>query len=242
MLREMKVKVVEKDKRSNPVEPLQMLFDALKKRAGSEKFVLKAVESWIEDMSRRDPEDDDTHSEMIGSLSDDLIDLMSEKIYLATLIEACEEKAEAAKRRHTTVKDRFKQVICDRFDLPDDEPIKVDIEGLRILSGDRGARIEEIKGEVEKLFGADEAEFMGIVKDEGEDTFKGDLATLLMGDGREDVVKLCNAIFKATEKDQAFLKKVSDDEDVPKPIRALADNVITERGLKCRIKRIIEWS
>lgn len=243
MLREIKVKTVEKDKRSDPFEPLGRLFDALEERGGSEKFVLKAVRSCIEDMSQCGSEDNDVHGEVIGPLFDhELVDLLAEKIYLETLIGACEEKAEAAKRRHRTVRDRFKQVVCDRFDLPDAEPIKVHIGTMTVLRGDREARIEEIKGEVETLFTADEAELMGLIKNEGEDTFQGDLAKVLMGDRREDVIKLCNALFDASEKDKPFLQKVRDDEDVPKPIRVLTDHIIKERGIKCRMKRIIEWS
>jgi hypothetical protein len=236
------MKVVAKEKISNPVEALEMLFDALKKCAGAEKFFLKPVEGWMEDMKRRDSEKDDTHGEIIGCLSDqDQVDLLAEKIYLETLIGACEGKAEAAKRRHRTVKDRFKQVICDRFNLPDDEPIKVDIKNMKVLRGDREARIEEIKSDVCKLFEAQEDELKDIIHKEGEGTLEADLATVLMGEHKEDTIKLCNELFQVTERDREFLEKVINDDDVPKPIRAVAEFIKRERGIGCRREMIIEW-
>jgi hypothetical protein len=236
------MEAIAKDRVSTYVGPLAKLFDALQERAGSEKFVQKAVRSFIEDFSRSDSEGDDTHGEMIGSLSDqDLVDLLAEKIYLETLIGACEEKAEAAKRRHRTVKDRFKQVVCDRFDLPDDEPIKVDIENMKVLRGDREARIEEIKSDVCKLFEAQEDELKDIIHKEGEGTLEADLATVLMGEHKEDTIKLCNELFQVTERDREFLEKVINDDDVPKPIRAVAEFIKRERGIGCRREMIIEW-
>jgi len=228
---------------SSPVKPSEMLFEALEERALSEKFVQKAVKSRIEDMNRRDSEDDNTLGEMIGSLSDqELVSLLAEKIYLETLIDACESKISAAKWRHKTVMERFKQKVCDRFDLPDDEPIKVDIGNMRVLRGDRAARVEGLKNAVEQLFEADTEELKEIIRKEGEGTLDGDLAAVLMGDHREATIKLCNELFQATQMDREFLEKVINDEDIPKPIRAIAEYVMKERGLGCRKKKIIEWS
>lgn len=242
MVKEMTMRAVVKEKILNPVEPLNVLFDALEKRAGSEKFIQKAVGSCIEDLKQCDTEGADTHGEVIGSLSDqDLIDLLAEKIYLEVLIEACESKISAAKWRHKTVKERFKQVVCDRFDLPDDEPIKVDIENMKVLRGDREARIEDIKSDVCRLFESDEEELKEIIRKEGEGTLEADLANVLMGDHREETIKLCNEVFQATDRDREFLEKVMNDEDVPKPIKAIAEFIMKERGIECKTEKIIEW-
>jgi len=221
-------------------EPLDRLFDALKAKAESDIFIQKAIEQCIEDLGRCDDGDDSDHGEFIGSVSDqDLIELLAEKIFLEIVIEACESKISRAKWRLKTVSNRFKQMVCDRFDLPDDEPIKVDLESMKVLKGDREARIEHLKNEVETILKADAEELKEFHNKEG--TLEGDLADLIMGGHRENTVKLCDEIFKATQKDREFLEKVIDDEDVPKPIRIIADFVWKERGIGCRKKKIIEW-
>lgn len=236
------MKAVSKNAIFQKYDPLQMLFDALEVRTGSDQFIQKAIGSCIEDLKQRDVKADDTHGENIGSLSDqDLIDLLAEKIYLEIVIESCETKISAAKCRHKTVRDRFKQVVCDRFDLPDDEPIKVDIENMKVLRGDREARIKSLKNEVDELFEADVEELKEIIRRESEGTLEGDLAIALMGDNREDTIKLCNELFKATDMDREFLEKVVNDEHLPKPIKAIAEFVMKERGIGCRKKKIIEW-
>ncbi|KKL19492.1 hypothetical protein LCGC14_2464920 [marine sediment metagenome] len=236
------MKILAKEKRSYQVAPLKVLFEALEERAEAEKFVQKAIGSCIEDLKQHDLKADETQGEVIGSLSDqDLIDLLAEKIYLETLIEACETKISAARWRHKTVRERFKQVVGDRFDLPDDEPIKVDIENMKVLRGDREARIEDIRGDVCRLFEADEEELKEIIRKKGEGSLEGDLATVLMEDHREETIKLCNEIFQATGRDRDFLAKVINDEDIPKAIMAIAEFVMKERGLECRKEKIIEW-
>ena len=195
------MKVVINEKIANHWKPLDLLCETLAKMAESEKFIQKTVQSCVEDLNRRDLEGADTHGEVIGSLSDqDLIGLLAEKIYLETLIDACESKIAAAKWRHKTVRERFKQMVCDRFDLPDDEPIKVDIENMRVLRGDREARIESLKNEVDGLFEADREELKDIIRKKGEETLEGDLASVLMSGHREETIKLCNEVFQATGK------------------------------------------
>jgi len=236
------MRAVANDKRSNPIEPLEMLFDALKKRAGSENFIRKAMKSLIEDFNSQNPVDAGSHDVVIGALADrDLINLLAEKIYLETLADACESKISAAKWRHRTVSERFKQMVCDRFDLPDDEPIKVDIDNMRVLKGDREKRIDSLKTEIEQLFEAEEEKLKEIVRTKDEGTLECDMATVLIGDHRQEAIKLCNEIFQATERDREFLEKVMNDGDVPDPISAIAAIIMKERGITCRKEKTIEW-
>lgn len=227
---------------SNPGESLERLIKELEKKVNADQFIHKAVKEKIDDLNHCDSEDNDTRGVMIGSLSDqDLIDLLGEEIYLSTLIQACEKKAEAAKRRHRTVMDRFKQIVCDRFDLPDDEPIKIDIKNMKVLRGDREARIEDVKSDVYKLFEAEEEELKKVIRKEGEGNLESDLAILLMGDRKEASINLCKEVFQAKEEDREFLEKVMNDDDVPKPIRVIAEFIMKERKITCRREKIIEW-
>jgi len=98
------MKVVDKEKTSNPVEHLRVLFETREGRAVSERFIQKAIKSYRENLNSRDPEGVDNQEEVLGSLSDhDLIDLLAEGIYLETLIDACESKISAAKWRYMMV-------------------------------------------------------------------------------------------------------------------------------------------
>jgi len=235
---------IETEKRQDPGEARVMFFKALVQRAESEKFLQNSVNRWIEDFKNQKGTGNGTQDEILGSISDPaLIDLIAEQIYLEVIKEACESKLSAAKTRSETVKERTKQVLCDRFDLPDDEPVKVDISGMQVLRGDREERIEGFKKEIDRFCGADEEELRAFVKKKGEGSLEADLAILLTGDRKGEVIKLCDEIFQATAGDEDFLEKVKNDDDIPKPIRAMAEFVMTERGLqKCLRKMFIEWN
>ena len=235
------MRALSKEKFSTSAKTLNMLCVALEELSKSEKFVEKAIKNCIEDLrSHNDEGSNDT--KIICLLSDqDLIDLLAEKIYLETLADACESKISAAKWRHRTVSERFKQMVCDRFDLPDDEPIKVDIDNMRVLKGDREKRIDSLKTEIEQLFEAEEEKLKEIVRTKDEGTLECDMATVLIGDHRQEAIKLCNEIFQATERDREFLEKVMNDGDVPDPISAIAAIIMKERGITCREEKTIEW-
>jgi len=224
------------------LKPSDLFFDALSRKAESENIVQKAVTKNIADLSQVDFEVTSEDGISIGFITNhDLIDLLAEQIYLETLIEACESKVSSARLRHQTVKDRFKQVVCDQFDLPDDEPIKVDLGNMKILRGDREERISRLKNQIEEILASGSETLKEILQKEGKGTPEGDLAELIMDGHKEKVVALCNEVFKADKQDGEFLEKVIDDEDVPKPIRYIASFVRKERGIECRKKKIIEW-
>jgi len=228
-------------KEDNPVNPLAVLDKALERRAQSEDFIQKSIRKYREDLRQMIAKDDDK-DEIIGFISDPiLIDLLAEQIYLDEIRKSCESKISSAELRLETIKDRIKQHVCDKFDLPDDEPIKIDIANMNVLRGDREARIKDIKKEICSLFDASEDELNEIINKAKERSVKGDLANILIGDHREDTIKLCKEIFQATEKDGEFLENVMNSEDVPKPIKFISDFIMKERGIKCQKKKIIEW-
>lgn len=237
------MKAVEKDKLSTSIDPSGMLFEALRNKAEEDKFIPKAIEKRIEDIARHVSEADEIPAEFIGSISEpQQVNLMADMIYWETVIEVCERKADEAKRRHKTVMDRCKQVLCDRFELPDDEPIKLDVQNMRVLRGEREAKIEDVKKDVNKLFKLESDELNEIIRKEGGDSFAKDLAVLLVGDDREKTMRLCKELFEASQKDREFLEAVIDNEDVPKPIRYIADFIKRERRIACHQKKIIEWN
>jgi len=240
MLKEMKMKASIHHRKSDAPESIELLFNTLKAKAESDMFIQKAIEQCIEDLCRCDDKDDSALGESIGPVSDhDLIDFLAEKIFLETVIEACESKISRAKWRHKTVSNRFKQMVCDRFDLPDDEPIKVDLGSMMVLKGDREVRIEHLRNEVEKIMKADADELKELHIKEG--TLEGDLADLILSGHKENIVKLCEEIFQATQNDREFMENIIDNDEVPKPIRVVANIVYKERGIGCRKKKIIEW-
>jgi hypothetical protein len=88
MLKEMKVKKIIDHSKADAPESLELLFDALKAKADSDKFISKEIENCIEDLGRRDHEDDHANAEPMGSLSDqNLINRLPEKAFQRTLIE-----------------------------------------------------------------------------------------------------------------------------------------------------------
>lgn len=112
---------------------------------------------------------------------------------------------------------------------------------MRVLRGNREDRIEKLRKLVDMLFGMNEDGLREIIKNNGEDTFGGDLAIALIGDRREETVKLCNELLEAKDSDKDFLEQVVADDDIPEPIKAIANHVLKERGMKCKIEKIIEW-
>lgn len=229
-------------KEDNPVNPLTVLNNALERRAQSEDFIQKSIRKYREDLRQMIVKDDDK-DKIIGFISDPiLIDLLAEQIYLNEIRKSCESKIAFAELRLETINDRIKQLVCDKFDLPDDEPIKVDIEKMQVLRGGREARIEDIKSKVFRLFEVEEDGLKEIIGKEDEGLLERDLAALLIGNHKENIIRLCKEIFQATEDDLEFLEKVIDDEDVPKPIKAIALFIAKERGIKCPRKKIIEWN
>jgi hypothetical protein len=239
----MVMKISKINKISNPSDTLKTFCDALALKASSESFIEKALINFVEDLKKDAVNNYDANQDkVIGSITDlNLIDLLAEQIYLETLIEACESKILSAKLRQKTVKNRFKQIVCDRFELPDDEPIKVDLGNMKILRGDREERISRLKNQIEGILASDGETLKEILHKEGKGTPEGDLAELIMDGHREKVVALCDEVFKADKQDGEFLEKVIDDKDVPKPIRYIADFVRKERGIECWKKKIIEW-
>lgn len=232
------IKTNQKDDQS----ALIALINALEQRAAAEVFVQKSVRRCIEDL-KQDTPGDEAAEDVIGHVSDPaLIDQLAEQIYMEALIDACEAKLEVAKSRHETLKERNRQEICDRFDLPGDEPIRIDVTGMRILRGNREERIDEFKEKIYRFLEADEeelTEFIAKMRDGA--SLESDLARTILEDGKAEIIKLCDAIFQAKKGDEEFLDRVRNDDDIPKPIRVMAEFVINERGLKCHRKKILAW-
>jgi hypothetical protein len=231
-----------KTKQKDDESALMSLSNALERRAGSEQFIQKSFRRCIEELKQDFP-GDETAQDVIGCVSDPaLIEQIAEQISLETMIEACETKLKAAKSRHETVKERNQQAICYHFDLPDNEPIRVDATCMKVLRGSREERIEGFKEEIYRFIDADEDELKAFIakKREGQ-SLESDLVSVLLEDGKAEIVKLCDEIFRAKKGDEEFLDRVRNYDDIPKPIRAMAEFVITERGLKCLRRKILEW-
>lgn len=236
------MKAIKKDMKQDNERHLAELCGTLERRAAAELFIQKSVRRCIEDL-KQDAPGDEAAEDVIGCVSDPvLIEQLAEQIYLEALIDACEAKLEVAKSRHETLKERNQQAICDRFDLPDDEPIRIDVTGMRILRGNREERIDEFKEKIYRFLEADEEELREfIAKKRDGASLESDLARTILEDGKAEIIKLCDAIFQAKKGDEEFLDRVRNDDDIPKPIRAMAEFVINERGLKCHRKKILAW-
>jgi hypothetical protein len=232
-----------KNTESNLPDPRKSLCQKLTDIVNKEDFLKYEVNRLIEKVSSWQPGNQDIDNHVIGPLSGQLmIDVLGEALYMQTKIDACENEIFAAKRRYKTLMERLNQMICDLYHLDDDEPIKVDIENMKIIRGDREEKINELKTGFYRLFNLEEEELKDIIRKQGLGTLDSDMAEILLGDHREDSITLCDQVFQAKDGDIEFLEKIIEDEDIPKPIKAMSMFIMKERGgdVECRVKKILE--
>lgn len=224
------MKLLAKKEVRTSMNPHERLASALEQAAKTDPnfidaAVSKAVEELNDDAAKKPTKD----AEVLCTINrDHLIDALGEALYYKLLARACELKTKAAELRYETAMDRFWQKVCDFHNLDDEEPMHLDsINFLRVLSGHRKSKVEVLQEEVFDILESDDKELERLIEKHQRGSFEGDLAFELQGDNSEKVVELGKALFSSD--DRTFLAAVAKDDDIPKPLRLIADFVLEHK-------------
>lgn len=212
------------------MNPHKRLALAIKQAAKADpNFIDAAVSKAVEELNDDTAQKPSKDAEVLCTINrDHLIDTLGEALYYETLARACELRTKAAALRHETAMKQFWQKVCDFHNLDDEEPMRLDPSNLfRVLRGHGQSNVEVLQEEVVAILEADDKELERLIEKHQRGSFEGDLAFELQGDNSEKVVELGKALFSSD--DRTFLVAVAKDDDIPKPLRLIADFVLEHK-------------
>ena len=225
------------------LELRRTVCEALRHLARSEISFVRAVEKSATEIENQNLETQFHICDQLGIISDEeLLALLAERIFLEVLWRVCETKVDALRLRLWTVKQRFKQKVCDSYDLQDDENIAVDLVTMQIIKESEKEKVRKMRNDVYELIEADEAELLHLTDSEGESTFERSLAAELLSERRDAAIDIIRALFESNEQDTEFLKLVSSDSKISKPIRKIASHFLKKKGDQpWKMPAVLEW-